>query len=82
MFALKLFALRLTLNASSSPYQHAFVYVRQLAIHLRNALAATNKKDAFKAIYNWQFINSLRVWTKVVAAYPEESGLRPLVYVV
>ena len=101
-------------------YQHAFVYIRQLAIHLRNATqggkatgggkkagAAGEKGEkrkgkkagvdelSYKAVYNWQFINSLRVWTKVLAsplaAQPAASTsaatvpstpatLRPLLY--
>lgn len=103
-------------------YQHAFVYIRQLAIHLRNALstqqaakdaksgAAKSKKPAvkgkgkkskdagesagLKSVYNWQFINCLRVWTRVLssplASNPvvtssglnagQSSVLRPLIY--
>ena len=109
-------------------YQHAFVYIRQLAIHLRNAQhngkgggpagggeggggrrkgwegkkkggekAAKGGGDAggHKLVYNWQFVNCLRVWTKVLAsplaAHPVSSSssnssssapatLRPLLY--
>jgi nucleolar complex protein 2 len=53
-------------------YQHAFVYIRQLAIHLRTALLA-KKKDAHRAVYNWSFVNSIRVWTKVLAAHGKPS---------
>lgn len=102
-------------------YQHAFVYIRQLAIHLRNALStqqaakeaksgqAKSKKPpvkgkgkkskdgnetGLKSVYNWQFINCLRVWTRVLssplASNPivsstglnagQSSVLRPLIY--
>ena len=49
-------------------YQHAFVYIRQLAIHLRQALLV-KKKDAHRAVYNWNFVNCLRVWAKVLAVH-------------
>jgi len=60
-------------------YQHAFVYVRQLAIHLRNSVQLKTKA-AFQAVYNWQFINSLKVWGLVLARYASRPELRPLIY--
>ena len=105
-------------------YQHAFVYIRQLAIHLRNATqggkagasgaGAKKGKDesergdkrkgkkgagaddvSYRAVYNWQFINCIRCWSRVLAsplaAIPAASTsaatvpstpatLRPLLY--
>ncbi|KAJ1965976.1 Nucleolar Complex 2 protein [Dipsacomyces acuminosporus] len=55
-------------NDASASYQHAFVYIRQLAIHLRNSMQLRSK-ESFRAIYNWQFINSLNFWTEVLATY-------------
>ena len=66
----------LDLNAS---YQHAFVYIRQLAVTLRDALNKTSR-DVFRSVYNWQFINSLRVWTQVVSTVPGDQELGPLVF--
>lgn len=40
-------------------YTHAFVYIRQLAVHLRDALAQP-KKDTLTKLYSWQFLQSLR----------------------
>ncbi|KAH8324412.1 hypothetical protein KR074_006747 [Drosophila pseudoananassae] len=66
----------LDLNVS---YQHAFLYIRQLAIHLRNAVIL-KKKDSFQAVYNWQFINSLRLWADLLGASANKPQLQPLVY--
>ncbi|KAJ1732056.1 Nucleolar Complex 2 protein [Coemansia biformis] len=53
---------------AKASYQHAFVYIRQLAIHLRNSMQLRSK-ESFRAIYNWQFINSLAFWVEVLATY-------------
>ncbi|RLN21450.1 hypothetical protein BBJ28_00021440 [Nothophytophthora sp. Chile5] len=63
----------------SSSYQHAFVYIRQLAIAVRKTITSPGP-DSFKGVLNWQFYNQLRVWTAVVCAYPAENQLRALVY--
>ncbi|KAL1399615.1 hypothetical protein pipiens_008071 [Culex pipiens pipiens] len=60
-------------------YQHVFLYVRQLAIHLRNAIIL-QKKESFQYIYNWQFVNSLKLWGDVLAATYDNKTLEPLVF--
>ena len=62
-------------------YSLAFTYVRQLASLLRGAL--TNKsKEAFRAVYCWQYINCLECWVRVLQthAQQETDPLRPLIY--
>lgn len=65
----------------SQSYPHAFVYIRQLALHLRKAVLKPSKENKF-AVYSWQFVNSLRAWGKMlcVNAKSKSSELRPLVY--
>lgn len=53
----------LDLNAA---YHHVFVFIRQLAIHLRNAILL-QKKEHFQQVYNWQYINSLKLWGDVIS---------------
>ncbi|XP_076628570.1 nucleolar complex protein 2 [Colletes latitarsis] len=60
-------------------YNHAFLYIRQLAIHLRNAMTL-KKKENFQAVYNWQYINSLRFWTELITLSNSDSMLRALLY--
>ncbi|XP_046392171.1 nucleolar complex protein 2 homolog [Ischnura elegans] len=60
-------------------YPHVFMYIRQLAIHLRNAITL-KKKESVQAVYNWQFVNSLHLWAKLLAITNEKSPLRPLLY--
>ncbi|TYZ59601.1 hypothetical protein PybrP1_002118 [[Pythium] brassicae (nom. inval.)] len=63
----------------ASAYQHAFVYIRQLALAIRKTITAPSP-ETFQGVLNWQFFNQLRVWTAVVCAYPGEAQLRALVY--
>ena len=67
-----------SLNAGLA-YEHVFVYVRQLAIHLRNAMT-TKKKETYQAVYNWQFIHSVTLWAKLLSANSQVEQLRSLIY--
>ncbi|XP_043580672.1 nucleolar complex protein 2 homolog [Bombus pyrosoma] len=64
---------------SNLAYNHAFLYIRQLAIHLRNAMTL-KKKEHFQAVYNWQYINSLRFWSELINLSKSDSMLHSLLY--
>lgn len=63
----------------STSYQIGFQYIRQLAVHLRTSMV-TKSPDSYKAIYNWQYANSLDFWSRALAATSESSMLRELIY--
>lgn len=66
----------LDLNVS---YRHVFLYIRQLAIHLRNAIVV-QKIENRQAVYNWQFVNSLHLWADLISATSNKPQLQPLLY--
>ncbi|CAK8574066.1 unnamed protein product [Lathyrus sativus] len=60
-------------------YQHAFIFIRQLAMILRDALN-TKTKEAFRKVYEWKFINCLELWTDAIRAYSSQSDFKQLAY--
>ncbi|GAA6060325.1 hypothetical protein JCM10212_000422 [Sporobolomyces blumeae] len=68
-------------------YQLAFGYIRMLAILLRKGVKE-GSKDAFKAVYNWQFVHAVDFWGIVLSASCDkervaekgESPLQQLLY--
>lgn len=62
-------------------YTTAFTFIRQLAIHLRQCITKNNN-EAYKAVYNWQYIHSLDFWSRTLSTHAAEdsSPLRPLIY--
>ena len=53
-------------------YEHAFTYIKQLAVLLRAALSMKTK-DAFREVYCWQTVNCLELWAKVLAAHSDKQ---------
>ncbi|KAJ3486413.1 hypothetical protein NLI96_g4256 [Meripilus lineatus] len=47
-------------------YQHAFGYIRQLAVLLRNSMKAKTK-ESYKQVYNWQFVHCVDFWSITLA---------------
>ncbi|KAM0002212.1 putative nucleolar complex protein [Helianthus debilis subsp. tardiflorus] len=62
-----------------SAYQHAFVFIRQLAMILREAYA-TKRKEIFRKVYEWKFMNCLQLWTGAICTYGLEADFKPLAY--
>ncbi|KAL9643974.1 hypothetical protein ABK040_005442 [Willaertia magna] len=63
----------------TSTYQHAFVYIRELAITLKRAL---NHKiqNGYALCYNFKFINCVDAWVKVVSTHYNQENIAQLLY--
>ena len=63
----------------SLAYYQAFIHIRQLAIHLRNAIV-NKKKDSLQAVYNWQYVHSMELWGALLGHAADSEVLEPLIY--
>ncbi|CAI5443305.1 unnamed protein product [Caenorhabditis angaria] len=64
----------LTLLYPDEAYKYAFVYIRQTAVHLRNAMIAKGRKDLIFSIYNWQMMQCMYIWVRVIARSHSVNG--------
>merc|ERR1712038_1309331 len=63
-------------------YRHGFIYIRQLTIHLRNAMmnvTQKKKETPLQTVYNWQFAHSIHLWVQMIGDSTNDA-LDPLVY--
>lgn len=63
-------------------YQVVFIYLRQLSLHLSQVISHTST-DRVKAVYNWQYMNSLFLLGQAITHTPKELGqlVYPLVQI-
>jgi nucleolar complex protein 2 len=69
---------------SSTSYQFAFVYIRQLAMSLRAATTAKTA-ESFKNLYHWPFVHCIKLWATIIGEFCKAGGegekiMRPLIY--
>lgn len=57
---------------SAAAYEHAFGYLRQLAVLLKNALTQKSK-EAFREVYCWQTLSSLELWAKLLSTHSDKE---------
>lgn len=61
-------------------YTVTFTHLRQLAILLRTVLTSKDMNNDIEKIYNWTIINSIRLWSAVLAQYGSKDELHALIY--
>lgn len=64
---------------SNISYHHAFLYIRQLAIHLRNGIVL-HKKESIQSVYNWQYVSSLHLWTDLLSVTYDKPQMQMLIF--
>ena len=60
-------------------YTTIFTFIRKLCIQLR-ATIVDKTTSSIKSIYNWQFVNSLILWGRVIMKYISNQNINLLIY--
>ena len=60
-------------------YTTIFTFIRKLCIQLRGTIV-DKTTNSIKSIYNWQFVNSLILWGRVIMKYISDSNIYLLIY--
>ena len=60
-------------------YTTIFTFIRKLCIQLR-ATIVDKTTSTIKSIYNWQFVNSLILWSRVIMKYISNENIYLLTY--
>lgn len=58
---------------SSASYQHAFGFIRQLAIALRNCIK-NKTEESYRSVLNWQFVHCVDAWADVLGRDAERAA--------
>lgn len=65
---------------TAAAYEHAFVYLRELAVQMRQGIASKTSA-AVSEVTSWSFLNRFSLWGRAICAMPSKSaGLGDLVY--
>ena len=60
-------------------HKHSFIFIRQLAIHLRDAILHSEEQYR-KIVTGWQFYHSLKFFSLLFATYPNQADIAKLIY--
>ena len=60
-------------------YTTIFTFIRKLCIQLR-ATIVDKTSSSIKSIYNWQFVNSLILWSRAIMKYISNQNIYLLIY--
>jgi nucleolar complex protein 2 len=65
---------------AAAAYEHAFVYLRELAVQMRQGIASKTSA-AVSEVTSWSFLNRFSLWGRAICAMPSKAGgLGDLVY--
>ena len=63
----------------SVAYNHTFVFLRQCAITLRNAMSKPIK-DNLRMVFCWPYVHSLVLWQRILCCLHPSDVMKPLIF--